>query len=431
MRSNRPILYDITRLVLRLARPVPNGIDRVDLMLAMTCLGASAETGQGLLMTPFGPRLIAPAPTREILAHLARLWDGEHSEEAAALFGQLVERLSGTRADCRFRARAASRHTAAAAAILSRAGDLFGRPIGQAPAGAVYVNASQFPIWIDGCYGWLQGQGIPGLFFIHDLLPLQAPHFFPRGEARRHARRLETVARRASGVLVSSHDVADALNGHCRTLGCGDLPIEVAPLPVAPAFAQPAEVPEKLREAAYFVLCGTVEPRKNHRLVLRAWREMAQRLGAATPTLVLVGVRGWDNDEVYALLDCTPELRRHVVEVNGLANAHLRTLLAGARALLFPSFAEGYGLPFYEALAAGVPVLASDIPAFRHVEAEGLKLLDPTDEGAWLAAIAALGAAPRQAPSPPPLPTVADFERTVSGFLATLAPIRPRQPRPV
>lgn len=425
MRAGRPIIYDITRLVLRLARPVPNGIDRVDLMLATLLLRGPED--MGLLMTPLGPRLIAGGPARRILAHLAKSWEGDVSGDSALLFEKLVARLSGARAEPRFHM--TPRIASAIAAAPTHLAELVGHPIRHAPADALYVNVSQFPLWIDGCYRWLQARRIPGLFFIHDLLPLQLPHHFPRGEERRHARRLDTVARRASGALVASPEVAMALRDHMGALGRNELPIKVVPLPVASEFLRRTAPPPALEGVAYFVVCGTIEPRKNHLLVLQIWRDLARRLGAATPTLVLVGVRGWKNDQVYELIAGAPDLRRHIVEVNGLANLHLRALLAGARALLIPSFAEGYGLPLYEALTSGVTVLASDIAAFRHVRAEGLTRLDPADHESWRGAIETLARAPRPSPAPPQLPRLEDFGRAVEGFIATLAPVGGGKPR--
>ena len=77
-----------------------------------------------------------------------------------------------------------------------------------------------------------------------------------------------------------------------------------------------------------------------------------------------------------------------------MSDAELGRLLAGARALLFPSLAEGYGLPLAEALAAGVPVLCSDVPPFRAVGGDAPEYLDPLDGPAWQGAILAYTADP-------------------------------------
>jgi glycosyltransferase involved in cell wall biosynthesis len=108
-------------------------------------------------------------------------------------------------------------------------------------------------------------------------------------------------------------------------------------------------------------MCGTLEPRKNHLTILNVWRELLARLGQAAPRLILVGERGWENENILDLLERCRPLRGHVLEVAGLTTPAFKRLLKGARALLMPSFAEGYGLPVAEALAVGTPVLASDM----------------------------------------------------------------------
>ncbi len=88
-------------------------------------------------------------------------------------------------------------------------------------------------------------------------------------------------------------------------------------------------------------------------------------MGPATPRLVLVGQRGWENEMVLDVLERSELLRDHIAEHNALPDKQVRSLIAGARAVLLPSFAEGYGLPIAEALALGTPVLCSDLPALR------------------------------------------------------------------
>jgi glycosyltransferase involved in cell wall biosynthesis len=122
-------------------------------------------------------------------------------------------------------------------------------------------------------------------------------------------------------------------------------------------------------------------------LLLQVWRELVRRDGAGAPKLVIVGGRGWKFEAVAALLDRSPALRGHVVEVSGLTTPSLKRLLDGARALLMPSFAEGYGLPVVEALTAGVPVIASDIPVFREICGSRATLISLLDGERWLATI--------------------------------------------
>jgi glycosyltransferase involved in cell wall biosynthesis len=159
----------------------------------------------------------------------------------------------------------------------------------------------------------------------------------------------------------------------------------VAPLgldlrPVA-ARARPASQPP------YFICVGTIEPKKNHLLLLNVWRQLAAAFGQDIPRLILVGQRGWENENVIDMIERSVRIRGLVEEHNSLPDSTMESLIVGARALLAPSFAEGYGLPVAEALSLGVPVLCSDLPALRAVGKEVPEYFDPLDGPAWRDAI--------------------------------------------
>jgi glycosyltransferase involved in cell wall biosynthesis len=127
-------------------------------------------------------------------------------------------------------------------------------------------------------------------------------------------------------------------------------------------------------------------------LLLNIWRTLAAQ-GAPVPKLVLVGLRGWDNDQALQFLERSELLAPHVRMVSGLSSVELRQIIGNARALLTPSFAEGYGLPIVEALSLGVPVIASDIPVFREVARDCATFLSPIDGTGWRETIKAFSGA--------------------------------------
>ncbi len=154
-----------------------------------------------------------------------------------------------------------------------------------------------------------------------------------------------------------------------------------------PTAAIPQGAPPEGRDAPYFVCVGTIEARKNHLLLLNLWRRLAAELGPAAPRLVLIGQRGWLTQNVIDMLERCPALRGLVIERNALPDAEMARVIRGARALLLPSFAEGFGFPVIEALALGVPVLCSDLPALRETGGAVPDYLDPLDGRGWRTAI--------------------------------------------
>jgi glycosyltransferase involved in cell wall biosynthesis len=138
----------------------------------------------------------------------------------------------------------------------------------------------------------------------------------------------------------------------------------VTPLGVDPGWldVKPPDPAQRQRldlPADYFLFVGTREPRKDLPTLLAAYSRLRSERGAASvPTLLLVGPEGWGPGQVP-----TPGVVIH----GYLATDQLRTVVAGARALIMPSRDEGFGLPALEGLAAGTPVIVSDVPALVEV----------------------------------------------------------------
>ena len=231
----------------------------------------------------------------------------------------------------------------------------------------------------------LKASGARFLSLVHDLIPIQLPEYNRPGHDVKHAARMTTVAELSDVVVVNSDDTARALAAFLERAGRTP-PVVCAPLGVHPVPAPAAAAGQDAGEP-YFVCISTIEPRKNHLLLFNIWRRMAAEARGATPRLHLVGHRGWHNEAALDVLDRSTSVRPHLTEHQGLSDGAMADLLAGARALLMPSFAEGYGLPVAEALAAGVPVICSDLPTLRGVGGEAPEYLDPLDGLAWLAAV--------------------------------------------
>src|SRR5262249_37824051 len=117
----------------------------------------------------------------------------------------------------------------------------------------------------------------------------------------------------------------------------------------------------------YFVCLGTIEARKNQSLLIRVWEKLVQNLGDNAPRLVMIGRPGWHYNKTKKLLAKVDPKTRFIIESPGLSDNDAIYLMQRARALLFPTLAEGFGLPVGEALVLHVPVLCSDLGELREV----------------------------------------------------------------
>lgn len=222
------------------------------------------------------------------------------------------------------------------------------------------------------------------IFFLHDLIPITHPEYGRPGEEVKHRARLETMLTAGAGIVVNSEDTLRELKAYSEARGCALPPCAVAPLAPPQLSIRPAPPP---LARPYFVVLGTIEPRKNHLLLLHLWRELSSRMGGEAPRLVVIGQRGWECEQVVDLLDRCAGLRECVIELPRCTDAELGVWLAHARALLFPSFVEGYGIPLVEALSLGMPVIASDLEVFREIAGDIPDYLDPLDGLGWRGAI--------------------------------------------
>jgi glycosyltransferase involved in cell wall biosynthesis len=249
---------------------------------------------------------------------------------------------------------------------------------------------------------------------LHDTIPLDRPDLTAPGTPARFAARLGAVAARADLVLFSTRDAAARALPHLAQAGRTP-PALVAPLGVEPLLPDPAAVPAHLfaDDRPAFLALGTIEPRKNHALLLDLWEDMhATMPDSRIPRLILAGARGWSNEAVFRRLDTRPHVGRTVVECPGLGDGAIASLMDRCEALLFPSLTEGFGLPPVEAAARGLPVIASPLPALRETLGDYPDYLEPANHGAWLRAILECADQARRpevaARSPRRVPTWAD-----------------------
>ncbi|NMM04349.1 glycosyltransferase family 4 protein [Paraburkholderia sp. RP-4-7] len=273
-------------------------------------------------------------------------------------------------------------------------------------------------------YRAMAAREIRPVFMVHDLIPLTHAEYCRPGVDATHRHRMHTALKHASGLITNSQATLDSLAAEAHHANLSLPPSVVARL--ASGVTQRPLAPRPL-PSPYFVMLGTIEPRKNHWFILHVWRRLVEQLGTATPKLVVIGRRGWECENVIDMLERCQSLKGVVIEEAHCSDEQLHAYLQHAQALLFPSFVEGYGMPLAEALALKVPVLASDLDVFHEIADDIPDYLDPLDGPGWLASIQAYA----QANSPARdaqltrierfrEPTWAEHFDHVDGFLETL-----------
>ena len=229
--------------------------------------------------------------------------------------------------------------------------------------------------------------GPPCAVVVHDAVPWTHPETLtPRGVAW-HRSQVERAGREAALVVVPTLAVADELRRHVGlrellVVGegvSGDLAL---PLDAAQR-AERLQLPER-----YLLTVATLEPRKGLDVLLEA---LADQRAPDLP-LLCVGQPGWGGLDPVSLAARAGLAPDRVRVLGRVPDADLAVLLDRATLLVVPSRAEGFGLPLLEAMAAGTPVVASDLEAFRRVlqEGEAGVLVPVRDAGALAAALGAL-----------------------------------------
>ncbi len=366
----RFVIHDVSRFVHNAVRGRMSGIDRIDFIIMRDLLEAFGSRFVPIMKCFRGYRLLERERVRALLAGcmssaygLRRRHSGEGGGLAAPLFGQPLR------------------------VVMRR----LARLCGDEPV--AFFCASHTGVFLEDAFLRLARARLDcrHVFYLHDLIPLTHPEFSSDAARRRFARFAENVFAARPRVVCNSHYTASQVERHARGRAQG-----VWVLPPRLEWVrepEPARVRADVRREVecdpdYFVYVSTIEPRKNHALLLHLWRQAEETGMARPPRLHLVGRRGWNNENVFNLLDRSAAVRRHVREWGRLSDDDTLYLLRHARALLFPSFMEGLGLPVLEALKLGVPVIASDIPVFRELgPREGLRLIDPLDGRRWREAI--------------------------------------------
>ncbi len=388
------VVYDLTRTFIGAIFATPRGIDRIDFLLANHFSQHTKFNFVGLLPTPWGIRVFEANRVVRGLHRLEELWAEKRARLDDPQYVAVCNELRGKRGvtmDVNKSKVDVLHKGQRMASLLSASGFSFGRSARlNVPKNSVYVNVGHYSLAIPPFLSWLQKRrDVKPIIMLHDTIPLDQAELVSPLNVRHHKNIVRSAARYAEGLIVTTAHARETVLASLAAEGRSEIKTLCVGLPLAEAFDSAPEPDPILENIPYFVVCGTVEPRKNHLLLLNVWRRLCASPGTA-PHLIVIGSRGWHGGSILDQILRCETTRGRIHHVEGLSTQAMKALIAGSRGLLSPSFAEGFGLPIIEAIHLGVPIVASDIPAHREVAGQNAILLDPCDGPAWREAIRVL-----------------------------------------
>jgi glycosyltransferase involved in cell wall biosynthesis len=249
----------------------------------------------------------------------------------------------------------------------------------------------------------LRARGARNVYTMHDLVPLRLP-YTTLDNKRNYYRLVRRLGRRADHIITvseaSKRDIVGLLgvpeDRVTNTYQAVDIPRHHASKPIGDVQAE-IEGTFGLGYRRYFLFFGAIEPKKNVGRLIEAYLA-----SGVTDPLVIVGKRAWKSEEELRLLsenehvrylltrDGRTETRYRVQQVDYAPFPLLVSLIRGAKAVLFPSLYEGFGLPALEAMLLGTPVMTSNTSSMPEVVGEAAIKVDPYDVRAMVEAIRAL-----------------------------------------
>ncbi len=207
--------------------------------------------------------------------------------------------------------------------------------------------------------------GVYYVAFVHDTIPLLLPEFCEGTTTNVYTRWIAGVNMHADLVLANAQNTKkDFAKAIARF---SDHPVECEVVhpngDFSLLFEDASEISQDVQallQTKYVLFVGTIEPRKNHLMVLSAWRRLLAELGSGkVPTLVFAGKMGWHSEQVTDFIRKTDFLDGKLKVLNDASDADLQALYQNTAFTVYNSHYEGWGLPVTESLSYGkVPVVA-------------------------------------------------------------------------
>lgn len=239
-------------------------------------------------------------------------------------------------------------------------------------------------------YGQLKKRGVIILSLVYDILPITHPQFFNDDTLFHFLLYLSAVLAYSDIIVVNSQATKHRLEELAAQGRVPQKRILVVPLGAdfkEKSVVEADAVDEKAVQAAaqpFLMMLGTVEPRKNHQLLLDAYDQGLRDLPV---NIVIAGRKGWKVDALLARIEGHPDLNKRIFFVEAPSDQTVSYLYQHTFGLVFASFGEGFGLPLVEAMHYGKLSFASDIEVFREIGQDRCVYFDPNDPLSLIAGV--------------------------------------------
>lgn len=258
------------------------------------------------------------------------------------------------------------------------------------PRGSVYISLGLDWNYKDMAqlYRIKKAQDLKMLLFCYDIIPIRLPHLCVADVSRQFAHYFVDLAWCADLILCISKSSQHDLSAFLDLMSVPRPRTEVIRLgaDILPGQDQAGSVSEgvlRYTREPYILFVSTIERRKNHEVLYRAYTRLAEE-GIALPLLIFVGMPGWGVNELHADLALDPRTKGRIHALNHVNDAELAYLYQHTSFTVYPSLYEGWGLPVAESLAYGKFCLCANTSSLPEVGEQWVEYLDPWDTPAWV-----------------------------------------------
>jgi len=230
-------------------------------------------------------------------------------------------------------------------------------------------------------------QNLHRVLTIYDLLPILTPKNFTQNICSKFKTIIASIDRHQDWITCISENTKQDF---CNYTGMNPERVFVTPLAASDYFYPITEseiicqklIAYKIPNSPYLLSLCTLEPRKNLSFLLRCFAQMLAQEPTLEINLVLVGISGWKNNDIFQTVEANPILKSHVIFTGFIPDQDLSAIYSGALAFVYPSLYEGFGLPPLEAMQCGTPVITSNTSSLPEVVGDAGIMINPTDTDA-------------------------------------------------